>query len=258
MYKIFLMPLPSFLSAILFIGLYACTTSTANNNRAKTNLSQNSNKKVLIELFTSQGCSSCPPADKLVSNLAQADSNLVVLSFHVDYWDRLGWKDAFSNHAYTLRQEQYVQVLHAESAYTPEAVVQGQFEMVGSNRNGILAALNKVRNGNNDVQLTANTTINNATINVHYEINGAKPNQQLMAALVQTHASTAIQRGENSGVQLEGYNVVRSFETITLTQKEGDVKINLPPDLKENNATVVVFVQDASSKKIVAVTEVKI
>ena len=242
----------------IIIGLYACTTSTANNNRAKTNLSQNSNKKVLIELFTSQGCSSCPPADKLVSNLAQTDTDIIVLSFHVDYWDRLGWKDAFSNHAYTLRQEQYVEALHAESAYTPQAVVQGRFEMVGSNRNGIGAALAKVRNENNDVQLTANAILNGATVTVHYTINDAKPNQQLMAALVQTHASTAIQRGENSGVQLEGYNVVRSFETFAFAQKEGDVKLEMPKDLKQDNTSVVVFVQDASTRKIEAVTETKI
>ncbi len=247
------------LSAILLVGLYACTTSTANNNRAKTNLAQNSsNQKVLIELFTSQGCSSCPSADKLVSNLAQADSNVIVLSFHVDYWDRLGWKDAFSNHAYTLRQEQYVQAFHDESAYTPQAVVQGQFEMVGSNRNSIAAALTKARNENDDVQLTANATLNGETVTVHYAINSAKPNQQLMAAIVQTHTSTAVQRGENSGVQLEGYNVVRSFETFAFAQKEGNVKLNLPADLKQDNARVVVFVQDGTSKKIEAVNEIEL
>ncbi|MDQ2751776.1 MAG: DUF1223 domain-containing protein, partial [Bacteroidota bacterium] len=233
------MSLPSFLSAILLFGIYACTTSSANSAKTKST-QNNSNQKVLVELFTSQGCSSCPPADKLISNLAQTDTDLIVLSFHVDYWDRLGWKDAFSNHAFTLRQEQYVEALHAESAYTPEAVVQGQFEMVGSNRNGISAALNKIKNQNNNVQLNATATVNSAFVMVHYEINEAKPNQQVLAALVQTHASTAIQRGENSGVQLEGYNVVRSFETIALAQKKGDIKLNLPPDLKRDNASVVV------------------
>src|SRR5579875_125017 len=104
------MRLPSFLIPIFLLGFCACTTSTANKNGAKPNRVQNSssNQKILIELFTSQGCSSCPAADQLVSSLAQNDSNLIVLSFHVDYWDELGWKDAFSSHAYTLRQEQYV------------------------------------------------------------------------------------------------------------------------------------------------------
>ena len=251
------MRLHSLLFVILFFSFYACTTSTANSAKTKVAYN-NSQQKVLIELFTSQGCSSCPSADKLVSNLAQNDTNLVVLSFHVDYWDRLGWKDAFSNHAYTLRQEQYVQAFHDESAYTPQAVVQGEFEMVGSNRSSISAALTKVRDGNNNVQLAANATLHGTTVTIHYTINEAKPNQQLLAALVQTHTSTAVQRGENSGVQLDGYNVVRSFETFGFAQKEGNVKLTLPSDLKQDNASVVVFAQDATSKKIEAVTEVKI
>ena len=101
--------------------------------------------KVLIELFTSQGCSSCPAADKLMGNIIAADTNVIALSFHVDYWDRLGWKDVFSNHDYTLRQQQYVKALHAESLYTPQAVVQGTYEMVGSNRTRVLDAINKAK-----------------------------------------------------------------------------------------------------------------
>lgn len=251
------MRLHSLLFIILLSGFYACTTSTANGVKRKA-VRDSSHQKILIELFTSQGCSSCPPADKLVSNLAQGDTDLVVLSFHVDYWDRLGWKDMFSNHAYTFRQEQYVQTFHDESAYTPQAVIQGQFEMVGSNRNGISAALNNIRKENDDVQLTADATLNGTTVTIHYKINEAKPNQQLMAALVQTHTSTAIQRGENSGVQLDGYNVVRSFETFVFAQKEGHVKLTLPSDVKQDNASVVVFVQDIPTKKIQVVTQVKI
>ncbi len=251
------MRLLSFLLLIIAIGFYSCTTSTATG--VKTNSSQSDvNKKILVELFTSQGCSSCPSADQLVSNLAATDTNLIVLSFHVDYWDRLGWKDVFSNHAYTLRQQQYVQALHAESAYTPQAVVQGEYEMVGSNKMGITNALNRIRQQNDEEILTANATISNHNIDLHYEVNKNSPHQQLFAALVQTHASTAIQRGENSGVRLEGYNVVRSLQAVALTQKNGGLKITLPSDIVKENASLVVFVQDVSSQKIIAVAEVKI
>ena len=238
--------------------LYACTTSIAGDVKEKSPSAVNSSRKVLVELFTSQGCSSCPSADRLVSSLAQTDTNLIVLSFHVDYWDRLGWKDVFSSHDYTLRQEQYVQTLHAESVYTPQAVVQGQFEMVGSNKSGLTNALSKVREQNADVTLTANASANNNIITVNNEVSKVTSNEQVVVALVQTHASTNIARGENSGVTLTGYNVVRSLSAIPLTKSNNSMQLSLPSDLKRDNASVIVFIQDVSSKKVVAATEVKI
>ncbi len=244
---------------ILFLaGVYACTTSTAGDVKEKSDAATNSSRKVLVELFTSQGCSSCPSADRLVSNLAQSDTNLIVLSFHVDYWDRLGWKDVFSNHDYTVRQQQYAQVLHPESVYTPQAVVQGQFEMVGSNKPGISNALAKVREQSDDITITANATLNNNTVTVSHDVNKMGSDQQLIVALVQTHASTSIARGENSGVQLAGYNVVRDLVVTPLNQNSTDTKVKLPSGLQPDNTSVVVFVQDVSSKKIIAATQVKI
>ena len=239
------------------IILYACTPSTAGDTKEKSVVATNNSGKVLIELFTSQGCSSCPSADKLISNLAQTDTNLIVLSFHVDYWDRLGWKDVYSSHDYTARQQQYAQTFRSQSVYTPQAVVQGQFEMVGSNKPGITAALAKIREQNNNTTLDAKALINGNTIAINFSINNVTPNQRLFAALVQTHTNTSIQRGENSGVQLEGYNVVRDLQTLPGTAS-GNINMKLPSDLKTGNASVVLFVQDAASKKVVAATLVKV
>ena len=245
--------------SIFFIAvLYACTTSTAGERKEKMVFDQKSSDKVLIELFTSQGCSSCPSADKLVSSLAQTDTNIIVLSFHVDYWDRLGWKDVFSNHAFTVRQQQYAQTFHSESVYTPQAVVQGQFEMVGSNKPGITAALAKARETDNNTTLAASATLNNNDVDIQYSINKTSSNQQLVVALVQTHASTSIQRGENSGVQLEGYNVVRDFTILPVHSANGNVSLKLPADMKKENASVVLFIQDIASKKVVSVTQVNV
>ncbi len=246
------------LTIITITLLFACTTSTAGNVKEKSSSSEPYTNKIIVELFTSQGCSSCPSADKLLSNLAQTDTNLIVLSFHVDYWDRLGWKDVFSSHDYTLRQQQYVQVLHAESVYTPQAVVQGQFELVGSNKSGLMNALSKVREQNTDEILTADAIQNNHTITVTSEVNKVSSSQQLVVALLQTHASTTISRGENSGITLAGYNVVRSLSVMPLLKNSNSMQIDLPSDLKGDNASVVVFVQNALSKKIVAATAVKL
>src|SRR3954451_11290666 len=97
-----------FIVVILFT-CWACNNTSGKTVTAFTDtaLHTSNSSKVLIELFTSQGCSSCPAADKLIGSIISTDTNIIALSFHVDYWDRLGWKDVFSNHNYTLRQQQY-------------------------------------------------------------------------------------------------------------------------------------------------------
>src|SRR5215472_2525698 len=97
----------------------------------------------VLELFTSEGCSSCPPADRLLPQLAN-DPNIIPLSFHVDYWDRLGWKDSFSNSEFSDRQKEYAKRFRLSSIYTPQLVVNGEFEMVGTNRSSAEAAIKKV------------------------------------------------------------------------------------------------------------------
>ena len=234
-------------------GFFACTTSAAGDGK-HTVASSGEPHKVLLELFTSQGCSSCPPADKLVNTLAQTDSNLIVLSFHVDYWDRLGWKDVFSNHQYTLRQQQYVHALHAQSLYTPQAVVQGQYEMVGSNKPGITNALAKAGSIVPYIQLSASHNITDKTVSVNYEINRVQPGQQLVAALVQTRATTKIARGENAGIELSGYNIVRQLEVQTLSDKIGTIRLAMPDNLIAAEASIVLFVQNSETMKVLAVT----
>src|SRR5262245_43259594 len=89
---------------------------------------------VILELFTSEGCSSCPPADKLLPELTKLGSNIIPISFHVDYWNRLGWVDPFSSSNYSDRQRKYGEQFKLESIYTPQLVVNGEYELVGSNR----------------------------------------------------------------------------------------------------------------------------
>ncbi len=106
--------------------------------------SKNSKSFAVLELFTSEGCSSCPAADRLLPQLMKTDSNVVALSFHVDYWDNLGWKDAFSNASFTERQRRYGNQFHLESIYTPQLVINGEYELVGSNRQKAESLIKKV------------------------------------------------------------------------------------------------------------------
>ena len=99
---------------------------------------------VVIELFTSQGCSSCPPADQLLAELAQR-SDIIALGFHIDYWDGLGWKDPLSTLEGTARQQTYARLLGSGQVYTPQLIVEGTREMVGSRREEVLAALRGAR-----------------------------------------------------------------------------------------------------------------
>ena len=98
----------------------------------------------VVELFTSQGCSSCPPADALLADLADRD-DVLALSFHVDYWDYIGWKDPFASPQYTQRQRVYSQVFGKRYVYTPQMVVNGSFEMTGSDRAGVLKRIRRRR-----------------------------------------------------------------------------------------------------------------
>ena len=245
------------LIVIAALFAYSCTSSTAGVTKKQAFDYSRQSKKVLLELFTSQGCSSCPPADKLVSSLAQADSNLVVVSFHVDYWDRLGWKDIYSNHDYTARQQQFEQTLHTKYVYTPQAVVQGQYEMTGSNQPGILNAVKVVSEEDNNINIGIEPSMNDRSVSVSYKLDKKLPAAcQIYAVLVQNKVMTSVTRGENSGRQLSGYHVARSMKSMPLTKEEDAFQLMLADDLKPSDFSVIVFIQSNSSGKIMGVNEV--
>src|SRR5689334_13667962 len=161
----------------------------------------------VVELFTSEGCSSCPPADKLVASVEEQYENksVYILSYHVDYWDRLGWKDRFSNAAFTERQQHYAELLHLNSIYTPQIVVNGKDEFVGSNKAALDRALSASMKDSTKERLSiqVNTQLDSAheKINVAYQTT-APASASIVINLVEKSAQTSVKAGENEGRQL--------------------------------------------------------
>lgn len=209
----------------------------------------------VVELFTSEGCSSCPPADALVSKIQKEyDSQPVyILAFHVDYWNRLGWKDGFSSADYTKRQSQYAAYLHTSQVYTPQIVVNGKKEFVGSEegtlRNAIKAGLQKAP----AAQLTLSDVKadkNKITVNYKAENNGNV--SVLLLALVERSAHTNVKAGENSGRNLSHVQIVRKLQTIGLSNgKSGSESIALPVGFDAQNWEVIGVLQNMQTGEII-------
>lgn len=218
----------------------------------------------VVELFTSEGCSSCPPADALLTKLIhehEAAGNLIALSFHVDYWDRLGWKDPWSTAAATERQQWYANRL-ASSLYTPQMVLNGSDEFVGSDedraRARIAGALKSKPQWTLAVEVVGGTKENEIAVTATPERRGgaAKSSDKapdVVVAIVERGLTSSVRRGENAGRTLTHDNVVRAFKVFPAASK-GPRVIGLPRDVKRENASVVVLAQEASGVIVAAKT----
>jgi hypothetical protein len=203
----------------------------------------------LVELFTSEGCSSCPPADALVASLPKTyPSGVFILSFHVDYWDRLGWKDPFSSADFTQRQKQYGEVFRLNSIYTPQVVINGRTEMVGSDKDRIRNAIEDqlAHTANPSIDATARST-DKKRVTVDYTL---KDNSKgaFHAALVQLQASTAVKKGENAGLQLHHADIVRDLQSST--KNKGSLTLSLPAGVTKEDCMIVVFLQDNETLQV--------
>lgn len=162
----------------------------------------------VVELFTSEGCNSCPPAEAYVGELAKR-GDVLALAFHVDYWDDLGWRDRFGLAQAVERQRAYAHALHLSTVYTPQIVVDGRYDYVGSNRSGIGRALGGTRDG-----IPVAIKVSNGEIVVTLGAwNTGQPGDVLLIGY-RRKAVSAIGRGENAGRTLEEYNIVRAVREL--------------------------------------------
>ncbi|HMU47278.1 MAG TPA: DUF1223 domain-containing protein [Chitinophagaceae bacterium] len=170
------------------------------------------NSFALLELFTSEGCSSCPPADRLLAQLGHHNESVIPLSFHVDYWNRLGWTDKFSSSEYSERQKKYASQFGLESIYTPQLVVNGKYELVGSNRNKAESVIAKALSENASVKLSINNfKSGNEKISFNVSLEGNTGGLKINAALIERNVVTNVKAGENRGATLTSVNVVRGY-----------------------------------------------
>jgi hypothetical protein len=173
-------------------------------------LARAADRPVVVELFTSQGCSSCPPANAYLNELARKRADVLPLAFHVTYWDRLGWKDPFSLEAATERQDVYGHRF-GDGSYTPEIVVDGASSHVGSERQEVGSAINEAKRQS---QTAASLNITRDGGQLLIEIGAGKGNGRVLLIGFDHNHQTAVRRGENGGRTLEEANVVRSIRAI--------------------------------------------
>jgi hypothetical protein len=218
---------------------------------------------VLLELFTSEGCSSCPPADRLLETLDRthsiAGAEVIVLSEHVDYWDRLGWRDPFSSSQYSARQYDYSRKFRLDGVYTPQLVVDGRIQLVGSDRSGAMAAIDRARHEQKIVVAISKVARTGTQVTARIEL-AAKPPQinartaALYVALADNRDESQVARGENTGLTLAHVAVVRSLTQIGTISLDSlfarDVTVSSQPGAGTNGLRMVAFLQDPVSGQI--------
>jgi hypothetical protein len=209
----------------------------------------------VVELFTSEGCSSCPPADELLGHLRQdlATRNIQVipLGFHVDYWNSLGWKDRFSSSDFSQRQELYARSLHVDGPYTPQMVVDGELEFVGNSAGQAQRAISQasVEPELAMVNLSA-AGADQLTVQVKAVSAGGG---NVMLAITEDNLTTKVGSGENGGRTLHHAAVVRELRQLGQIHNggfEANVPVKVEKDWKREDLHAVVFVQQGSSGKI--------
>jgi hypothetical protein len=211
----------------------------------------------VVELFTSQGCNSCPAADKILSEvIADARKNkkpVFALAYHVDYWNKYGWTDPFSSFAFTKRQNNYVGATEETDVYTPQVFVNGKTNFVGSDKKRLLTEIEKELKTTSKILLTVskNTMIND-TLVLNYNAGKTDKNFSLVVAIVERGLVTKVSKGENAGKTLINDNVVRAFEIFSLNQQKGAVKIPLKRLLPNTNFSLYAYVQQKQTKQILA------
>ena len=169
--------------------------------------------RAVVELFTSQGCSSCPPADNLIGEFAR-DPSVIALSMPIDYWDYLGWKDTLADSRFSARQKAYSRMRGDREVYTPQVVVNGWMHVVGSDRTGIEAAIGETKKNNDVMSVPVSMTVTGEHINVSVAAsrNGpAAAHGEVWICSVAKAVPISIGRGENRGRELTYYNVVRGL-----------------------------------------------
>ena len=234
---------------------------------------------VVVELFTSEGCSTCPPADQLLSRLESPRNpsimrgklapislppgvEVIALGEHVDYWDQLGWKDRFSSPLFSARQQDYGRAFHLESVYTPEIVVNGQKEVLGSDSSAIREAISRAAKEPQAQVTLSMTSVQTLSFSVS-KLPPASHEADILLGVTESGLVTPVLGGENGGHELRHAAVVRSLTSLGRLdptrpgEYSGVAQLYLRPDWNRANLKLVLFVQDRVNRHILGAASVR-
>ena len=246
---------------LLSVQVFCAQQISVSDSNLKSVAKKTSSSKipVLVELFTSEGCATCPPAERVLAVLQKEQSNpdaeIITLALHVDYWNRGGWTDQFSSPIYSQRQEIYGDKFKIASVYTPQMVVDGTRQFIGSN----------IEEANKVISEAAKTTKANVELSFSNEklkvkISGVPKheNAAVFVAIAEDELSTDVSKGENGGRTLQHNSVVRILKPIgRLLAQENNFEMEFLPETIENwkqeNLKYVVFLQENQSRRILGV-----
>ena len=254
---------------VLTLALFGVKTLDSQENPKPPGLQ---GSPVVVELFTSEGCSSCPPADAFLAKLAEQgpahNLHIVALEEHVDYWDDQGWRDPFSSHNWTTRQDAYAGVLGNKNPYTPQIVIDGTVECSGGQQQ--LAAQKIIQESSQaktSVTLSQGATGKPGSDNFSVQIGKLTPSAkggaaEVWLAITETGLHSSVTRGENAGHELQHAAVVRSLRKIGEAKPDrdvafsGDAAIPIRNEWKRENLKAVALVQEKNSMRILGAAEI--
>ena len=247
-------------------GITGAVSADAKDAPSEPTAADSSATPVLVELFTSEGCSSCPPADALLSRLGRTQpvrgADIIALEEHVDYWDRLGWKDPFSSEAATARQSEYGEAFGGRQVYTPQMIVDGRAEFVGSSDAAALRAIRAASQAPKPgIQLSWDA---GDSLAIHVEPLANAPagdGAQLFLVVAENMLHSDVKHGENAGRALEHNGVVRQLlplGKIDAATAGFSSTVAVHPDREWNRANLraVVFLQERRSRHVLAVAAI--
>ncbi|UII79947.1 thioredoxin family protein [Flagellimonas sp. CMM7] len=259
MFKKIIIPFMAFL-AMSLMAFYAGKKERAvepENEAAKSDLYEPS---IVLELFTSQGCSSCPPADVLLEKVKkQYPENVYALSYHVDYWNYIGWEDPFSKSVYTKKQRDYNRKFQYRSNYTPQLVINGKEHFVGSNQSKMHSKINEYKAKKTDNALDLNVSeANQNSIAFNYAIEGNLVGKQLKVILVLDERTTSVKRGENRNRTLKNSNIVVAERYVPIVTKKGTSSITIPKLVSSNDKLTLMILIESDDLDITGAAKAQI
>jgi len=225
---------------------------------------------VLVELFTSEGCSSCPPADELLARLEQtqpvAGAEIIALSEHVDYWNRLGWADPYSSAEFSERQNSYARAFDTDDIYTPQMIVDGRVQFVGSNRDRARQAIadaSRAAKARVEISLRG-ATVDSANLAIRVsDLQSAwtGDSAEVLLAITESGLRSSVSRGENAGRSLHHTAVVRALSSLGSIDSQSksfsaEPVVRIEKKWKPENLKAVVFVQERASRRVLGAAQI--